>query len=211
MRKTLARAGLDVIGNANELKRRLADHMLSSAASSVTADTTTAAAPGPDSGRARSSAAIIRDVNAAPDDYAAILSLAGSPITAASPPDDVRKAYRLLALRLHPDKNGNSAEAKQAFQALVLAFERISEVPLPDGGRGDAVATKHASQPRTRVDTSVVHSNVGCVQTRVLCPRCGMDWPRAELGLEPGAYTFFMMGVYGSCVCVTTLRSFILY
>ena len=39
----------------------------------------------------------------------------------------VRKAYRKLALRLHPDKNGNSDQAKREFQDLQERYESLKE------------------------------------------------------------------------------------
>ena len=42
-------------------------------------------------------------------------------------------------------------------------------------------------------------------QTHIECPRCGIAWGTADLGLEKGAYNFFMMGikqyVCGRCAC----------
>ena len=44
------------------------------------------------------------------------------------------------------------------------------------------------------------------VQTRIECPRCQMDWPRKELGLEDGAYNFFMTALkeYVCGLCMLT-------
>lgn len=38
--------------------------------------------------------------------------------------EDVRKAYKRLALRLHPDKGGND----EAFQRLLSAYQRLSGI-----------------------------------------------------------------------------------
>eukprot|EP00941_MAST-03F_sp_MAST-3F-sp1_P006267 g6267.t1 len=38
---------------------------------------------------------------------------------------DVRKAYRKLSLKFHPDKNGGSADAHKAFEDIVAAYEVI--------------------------------------------------------------------------------------
>lgn len=36
--------------------------------------------------------------------------------------DDLKKKYKILALKLHPDKNGNTLEATQAFQSMNQAY-----------------------------------------------------------------------------------------
>ena len=179
VRKELARAGLDVIGNANELRRRLGDHRISAGGASGAGG----AGPG-------GIDALIAAVLARADDPAALLSLGagGAVVSAATPEAELRRAYLRLSLKVHPDKNGGSAESKAAFQALVSALERIVSMTV-DAGAGAS------SAPRSRVDTSVARSNDGCVQTRIECPRCAMDWPRAELGLEAAAYDWLMTAV----------------
>ena len=205
VRKTLAASGLDCIGSMNELKRRLAEHVIASSGGGGGAGAGSAASGGGSGAGAGSAAsggggggggnaALIKQVLEAADDYAALLSLSGAPITAASPLAEMRKAYLRLSMRVHPDKNGGSAEAKGAFQALVLALERLAQPGGAGEGGGARGAASAAPAPRQRVDTSALapRSNAGCVQHKVLCPRCGMDWPRKELGLEDGAYNFFM-------------------
>ena len=39
----------------------------------------------------------------------------------------IRKAFRTLALRYHPDKNKNSEESKQKFIEIVEAYEVLSD------------------------------------------------------------------------------------
>ena len=39
----------------------------------------------------------------------------------------IRKAFRTLALRYHPDKNKNSEESKQKFIEIVKAYEVLSD------------------------------------------------------------------------------------
>jgi hypothetical protein len=184
VRKTLAAAGLDVIGNQPELRRRMVDHLIALSAAS-----TPGAVAATNDTSPNSNAALIKAAQACGDDYAALLSLAGEPVSVSSPAAVLRRSFLKLSVRLHPDKNVGVPGAAIAFQALVLAFERLSQ----GAEAATADTSTQSSQPRARMDTTVVRSNTGCVQTRIYCPRCRMDWPRKELGLEDAAYNFLMV------------------
>jgi DnaJ-class molecular chaperone len=41
--------------------------------------------------------------------------------------DEIKKAYRKLAIKSHPDKNGNSEESKRLFQEINEAYEVLSD------------------------------------------------------------------------------------
>lgn len=41
-------------------------------------------------------------------------------------PDEIKKSFRHLALKYHPDKNRNSEESKQKFMKIVEAYEVLS-------------------------------------------------------------------------------------
>lgn len=80
---------------------------------------TTSAQPG--GGRPRTNDGI--DVQ----DYYALLELP-DPSTSTATSDEIRKAYRKLALRFHPDKNPDDVEAAQKrFLLIQSAYEVLSD------------------------------------------------------------------------------------
>ena len=40
---------------------------------------------------------------------------------------ELNKRYRIMALKLHPDKNGNTPEATTAFQKMHASYETLKE------------------------------------------------------------------------------------
>lgn len=47
-------------------------------------------------------------------------------VTPEATADDIKKSFRKLALKYHPDKNKNSEESKQKFMKIVEAYEVLS-------------------------------------------------------------------------------------
>lgn len=47
-------------------------------------------------------------------------------ISAEATPDEIKKSFRNLALKYHPDKNRNSEDSKQKFMKIVEAYEVLS-------------------------------------------------------------------------------------
>ena len=41
--------------------------------------------------------------------------------------DEIKKSFRNLALKYHPDKNGNSEESRQKFMKIVEAYAVLSD------------------------------------------------------------------------------------
>jgi hypothetical protein len=66
---------------------------------------------------------------------------------------ELNKRYRILALQMHPDKNGNSPEATAAFQELNTAYNLL----LP--GANDSNGTKCAADANTHTSYSNIFMN----------------------------------------------------
>ncbi len=47
-------------------------------------------------------------------------------VTPEATAEDIKKSFRKLALKYHPDKNKNSEESKQKFMKIVEAYEVLS-------------------------------------------------------------------------------------
>jgi curved DNA-binding protein CbpA len=58
----------------------------------------------------------------------AYYDLLGVPVTATS--DDIKKAYRRLAIKHHPDKNPDDPLASERFQSIAIAYQTLSDPEL---------------------------------------------------------------------------------
>ncbi|KAI0262035.1 X-domain of DnaJ-containing-domain-containing protein [Gloeopeniophorella convolvens] len=54
--------------------------------------------------------------------------LLGVPVDAT--PDDIKKAYRRLAIKYHPDKNRDDPNAEERFKAIAIAYQTLSDPAL---------------------------------------------------------------------------------
>ncbi|MFN7728802.1 MAG: DnaJ domain-containing protein, partial [Bdellovibrio sp.] len=55
-------------------------------------------------------------------DYYSVLG-----VTRAAPADEIKKAYRKLAMKFHPDKNPGDKKAEEKFKELSEAYEVLSD------------------------------------------------------------------------------------
>lgn len=61
-------------------------------------------------------------------------------------PEDIKKAFRAAAQRLHPDKDRNNPDAKRNFQELNAAYQALTN----NGGRGSSRARTNPEQAEPR-------------------------------------------------------------
>mmetsp|Transcript_2272 Transcript_2272/g.2095 ORF Transcript_2272/g.2095 Transcript_2272/m.2095 type:complete len:585 (-) Transcript_2272:113-1867(-) len=134
------------------------------------------------------------------DDFVGILNLGGVGVTASSSVAVLRKAYLKLSLVLHPDKNQSDPKSTTVFQALVNAYERISQPDLVADGPQARNAKKKAA--------AISRSNEGCRRTRVRCPRCKNPWSETSVEGNPDYFYNFMMTGIKSFNCATCLLEF---
>jgi hypothetical protein len=80
-------------------------------------------------------------------------------VSADATPDEIKKSFRHLALKYHPDKNKNSEESKLKFMKIVEAYEVLSNDQTRKTYDGD---TLHKAGPTRRwtppADLSTVYS-----------------------------------------------------
>jgi molecular chaperone DnaJ len=65
-------------------------------------------------------------------------------VSSSATPEEVKKAYRVLALKFHPDRNPGNAKAEEKFKELAGAYEVLSD-PEKRRGYDDAVAGRAPS------------------------------------------------------------------
>lgn len=61
--------------------------------------------------------------------------------------DDIKKAYRKLALKFHPDKNKDSKEAEEKFKEIATAYETL-------GDEGKRRSYDQSRRPRANADNN---------------------------------------------------------
>ena len=84
---------------------------------------------------------------------------------------DIKRAYRKLSLKYHPDKNPGNEEANRKFQEVAKAYEVLSDAEkriLYDSG-GEA-ALKEAEQPQAMNPFGKSRSFLAC--TAINCAQC---------------------------------------
>lgn len=74
--------------------------------------------------------------------------------------EQIKKSFRSLALRYHPDKNRNSEESKQRFMQIVEAYEVLSDEQARRSYDASAIPSSHrvASAWTPPADFSKVYS-----------------------------------------------------
>ena len=71
---------------------------------------------------------------------------------------ELKKRYHILALRMHPDKNGNTVEATAAFQELIAAYQLLLLDFDASGGETSKVNTDENNETYTNIFMNFVKS-----------------------------------------------------
>ncbi len=54
-------------------------------------------------------------------------------VTREAAPEEIRRGYRRLALRYHPDRNPDNPNTEKKFKELVVSHEKIRNIPARPG------------------------------------------------------------------------------
>lgn len=71
---------------------------------------------------------------------------------------ELKKRYHILALRMHPDKNGNTVEATAAFQELIAAYQLLLLDIDASGGETSKVNTDENNETYTNIFMNFIKS-----------------------------------------------------
>ncbi|KAF5375455.1 hypothetical protein D9757_009968 [Collybiopsis confluens] len=104
--------------------KQLLDNSNSNANSNSTAQSSSASSSTPTSG-ARKGRRIGTQEKPLETGY---YDLLGVPVTAST--EDIKKAYRRLAIKHHPDKNPDDPQAEERFKAIAIAYQTLSDPDL---------------------------------------------------------------------------------
>eukprot|EP00629_Pelagomonadales_sp_RCC1024_P017124 CAMPEP_0119293542 /NCGR_PEP_ID=MMETSP1329-20130426/46286_1 /TAXON_ID=114041 /ORGANISM="Genus nov. species nov., Strain RCC1024" /LENGTH=572 /DNA_ID=CAMNT_0007294415 /DNA_START=112 /DNA_END=1827 /DNA_ORIENTATION=+ len=193
LKKAAAQAGTSPMGSPEEMLDGIVQALLKHAPAKPALEQNDGGA-----GASRKAAARVLEL-ADEDDWEGILALGapGREISAKSPVNELRKAYRRLCLVVHPDKLRGFDGATRAFQAVVTALDRVTNPEAPGGEEDDGYS-----------GPALERTNEGCVRTRVRCPRCDEPWGESKNeGLPDYSYTLLMTGLR-SYTCSTCLCEF---
>jgi len=194
VRAALCEAGLSPIGDKVELQKRLAVHLKAKGGGGGDAgdDDSKAGGGDADNGKQDSNEALMEVIMSHAGEHTYILSLSGKMVAATSSKAELRKAYLMVSAKVHPDKNPGSQIATKAFQVVVEAFERLANPEKFEDDDDDDDGKPAKKRQKTE---RVVRGNQNCYETSIQCPKCRDAWKTNDLGLEPGAYNFLMLGI----------------
>eukprot|EP00586_Coscinodiscus_wailesii_P013081 CAMPEP_0172501964 /NCGR_PEP_ID=MMETSP1066-20121228/155313_1 /TAXON_ID=671091 /ORGANISM="Coscinodiscus wailesii, Strain CCMP2513" /LENGTH=581 /DNA_ID=CAMNT_0013277041 /DNA_START=44 /DNA_END=1789 /DNA_ORIENTATION=+ len=213
LKKHAARAGISPIGTLDEIMFAYIAFLKKGLGNDAAATSTAGEASRPESnggGKSKGMSYTVAQLSdkvlelAEGDDFLGILKLGAgaNDVNASSSVSVLRKAYLKLSLALHPDKNRNSPDATKVFQAVVNAFERMSQPELVE----EVTTAKKGAKKKKAA--AISRSNEGCRRTRVRCPRCKNPWSESSVeGNPPYFYNFMMTGIK-SFNCATCLLEF---
>jgi hypothetical protein len=75
---------------------------------------------------------------------------------------EIRKAYLKLAMKTHPDKNGNTPETTTAFQKIQAAYETLTK-PQKNGGSKRRICRMYRKTKKTHRRTKHCRKTQNCL------------------------------------------------
>ena len=102
-------------------------------------------------------------------------------LTPDATPEEIKKAYRVLAMRWHPDKNLDNTEAEEVFKNISQAYDTLSDPEKRANYDYQQEDDNDQYNDRYHRDTSTACPNCGGTCTHGTCPYAGVN-PFASRG-----------------------------
>lgn len=83
--------------------------------------------------------------------------------------EDIKKAYRKLSLKHHPDRNGNSEDSKKMFQSISQAYIKLTEITQSQNSANSFSGEAEIVQHLCKVQPIMITLNITLEQAYTGC------------------------------------------